>query len=289
MLDAIRFPAGNPRFTRRRTSSPKVTIDAQRNSKLRGPMLICGKRAEAAVALFLVRGIPEKGDAMPKTFALACAALLLAGCATSEPPGSAVGDDLPPYMLGDDTVQVSEVNSTSAAFSEVEDLLAIAGTVIVGTVIATDDVAVEAPVDRNAEGVAEGEGPDIYGRITFRVREVIKGDAGLTRVQIYYESGKRDGEDKTKRIAYTYEGLRFLQRSDATLKAPTEVDGQQFLVLAQSNRKTAVGGFQLIGSMGLAQVAADGTLSWPGPPGSSPVTRNGSPVPLKLADIRAAG
>lgn len=148
-------------------------------------------------------------------------AMLLAACAG--PPSASPSVVVAPY------------ESWSIPFDNLKAFLAQRPVIATGKVVAVNDQAYEVPVDPNAEGNTADDGPEIYGTISFKIESVLKGavkpDSTLT---IVYESGKWSTLDKKSRprIAYTYEEMAHIQKEDATLKAPAELNGATFAIFA---------------------------------------------------------
>lgn len=128
---------------------------------------------------------------------------------------------------------VASYNEDFIAFDSLKPWLAHRPVVATGKVVAVNDQAHEVPVDPNAEGNTETDGPEIYGTISFKLESVLKGDVkpGST-LTIVYLSGKWNTLDKESRIAYTYDYMAHLQKKDATSKTPAEHDGATFAIFA---------------------------------------------------------
>jgi len=148
------------------------------------------------------------------------AGLLLVGCAS--PTGK------------DPSVVVAPYHTLTVSFESLEEFLAQRPVIATGRVVAVNDRAYEVPVDPNAEGNTETDGPEIFGTISFKIETVLKGDIkpGST-LTIVYMSGKWNTKAKEDgRIAYTYERMAHLQKNDATLKTPAEHNDATFVIFA---------------------------------------------------------
>lgn len=161
---------------------------------------------------------------MRKWIAVA-AALLLTGCASPTSP----------------SVVVAPYNADIIAFESLEVFVAQRPVIVTGKVVAVNDRAYEVPVDPNAEGNTETDGPEIYGTVSFKIESVLKGDLkpGST-LTIVYMSGKWNTVDKESRIAYTYDRMAHLQKKDGSLKTPQEFDGATFAIFAAPNNQASV-------------------------------------------------
>ncbi|GAA3255816.1 hypothetical protein ACFO1B_46920 [Dactylosporangium siamense] len=216
-------------------------------------------------------------------------AALLAGCSTPAAPV----DHRPAYPaahIGDETVYAIPVNASIRAYSTVEEFAAIASVIVVGTLTAAQDVAKEVAVDPSEEGVAPGEGPDLYGALTFTVTSVVKAPAKPSTVKVWYESGKRDASDPKKRIGNLHAGLSRLQRPDSSLRSPSEFAGRTFVVMLTANKssmKLSTGEYPLAHPLGIAEVLADGTLLF-GDGSVSPVMVGSTLIKVTLDQLKAA-
>jgi len=207
---------------------------------------------------------------MRKSIAMA-AALLLAGCAN--PTGRSPSVAVAPY------------NSLTIPFESLEAFVAQRPVIATGKVVAVNDHAYEVPVDPNAEGNTETDGPEIFGTISFKIESVLKGDVkpGST-LTIVYMSGKWNTVDKESRIAYTYERMEHLQKKDATLKTPAELNDATFAIFAAPNQGnvpvTADDLYRALSAPvnAAGQVAFSGEAPFKSPAGAA----------VKLDDIRAA-
>lgn len=216
---------------------------------------------------------------MARTTTFASLLLLLGGCAgDSTTPGA-----LPSYRVGPDTVTVAPYGVVAVKHPDLAALTATATLIVTGRVVATDEIAYQVQPSTDAEGVADGEGPDLYGVITFEVATVVKGQAKSGRLRLVYESGKRDGQAGASRIAYAHEGLEALQTQAGGLKAPHELAGRTFVVFAAAAGYPAAGAdlHALAHPYGIAQLSADGALAFP-------VLPFDKPAQPTLTDVTAA-
>jgi hypothetical protein len=217
------------------------------------------------------------------------AVALVSGCAPSTGAGPS-GAGFPRYQVGDDTVFVAPYEASAVAYSDVRALVASTPIVIVGTVAATNDLAAEVAVSANQEGVLAGEGPDLYGSITFKVTAVLKGKINGDELRVVYESGKRDGKNPAVRIAYQHDGLAAFQADNGTLHTASELAGRQFVVFASPNTGVyPVSGTShcLAHPYGIAEVTGGSALLFSGGK-HTPVMKGTAPVPVTLAEVRAA-
>src|SRR5690242_11858670 len=97
---------------------------------------------------------------MRKWIAVA-ATLLLAGCAN------------PTYESA--SVTVAPYSVDISPFESLEAFVARPPVIATGKVVAVNDHAHEVPVDPNAEGNTETDGPEIFGTISFKLESVLKG------------------------------------------------------------------------------------------------------------------
>jgi hypothetical protein len=214
------------------------------------------------------------------------AAALLSGCAA--PPAADAG--FPRYQVGGDTVFVAPYEVSAMSFADARELIAAAPVVAVGTVAATDDIAAEVIPAADQEGVLEGEGPDLYGSITFKVTAVLKGKISGDELRVVYESGKRDGKNRAVRLAYQHDGLAAFQSENGSLRSASQLAGRQFVVFAHPNTGIyPVSGPShcLAHPYGIAEVIGGSVLLFGGGK-HTPVMRGGAPVSVTLADVRAA-
>lgn len=216
----------------------------------------------------------------------AAAAVLLSGCAA--PPAAERG--FPRYQVGGDTVFVAPYGVSATSFTDVRHLVAAAPLVIVGTVAATNDIAAEVTPSTAREGVADGEGPDLYGTITFTVTAVVKGTLNEGELRVAYQSGKRDGKNRAIRLAYRHDGLAAFQAQNGSLRTASEFAGRQFVVFAHPNTGIyPVSGAShcLAHPYGIAELLGGSALLFAGGK-HTPVMRDDAAVPVTLADLHAA-
>ncbi|WP_203912640.1 hypothetical protein [Rhizocola hellebori] len=207
---------------------------------------------------------------MRKWIAVA-AALLLAGCASPTSETS--------------SVVVAPYNASTIPFKTLQEFLAHRPVIATGRVVAVNDRAYEVPVDPNAEGNTETDGPEIFGTVSFKVESVLKGDLvpGAT-MTIIYMSGKWNTLEKESRIAYTYEHMANLQKNDGTLKTPAEFNGATFAIFAQPNEGSIPVKENNLYRGRVAPIDAGGQVTFPRPaPFESSAT-----AAVKLDDIKAA-
>ncbi|MET7426061.1 hypothetical protein [Dactylosporangium sp. NPDC005555] len=208
---------------------------------------------------------------MRKWIAVA-AAVLLSGCSGT--------------TASDDSVAVAAYEASSVPFDSLEAFVTERPVIATGTVIAVNDMAYEVPVDPDAEGNIPGEGPEIYGSISFKLDTVIKGDVkpGAT-LTIVYMSGKWNKADKKGgRLAYTHEKLANVQKPDSRLKSPSELGGTAFAIFAAPKPATLPVKAAGLYVAGIATVDASGQLIFAGP--SPFVSKTNTAV--KLDDVKAA-
>lgn len=199
------------------------------------------------------------------------AALLLAGCAS--PTGKSPSVAVAPY------------DALSIPFESLEAFVAQRPVIATGKVVAVNDRAYEVPVDPNAEGNTETDGPEIFGTISFKLESVLKGDVkpGST-LTIVYMSGKWNTVDKESRIAYTYDYMAHLQKRDATLKTPAEFNGATFAIFAAPKHASVPVKADNLYQAGVALVEAAGQVVFTGGvPFKSPAG-----AAVKLDEIKAA-
>ena len=215
------------------------------------------------------------------------ALVVLAGC-TAGPAGGTTAGTMPVHRVGGDTVVVAPVHSSTTAYAGLREFVGAAPIVVTGRVVAADDTAYEVLPDPDAEGVLPGEGPDLYGSITFAVTATVKGRVRQKQVEVVYESGKRESADR--RIAYTHEGLSPFQTATGELRSAAALTGREFLIFAAPNTVLPVpaGAYVLAHPLGVAAVAKGGAVTFPGP-GSQPFGSAGTTVSaVTLAQVRSA-
>ncbi|GAA1541946.1 hypothetical protein GCM10009827_071800 [Dactylosporangium maewongense] len=210
-------------------------------------------------------------DTVRKWIAVA-AVVLLGGCASP--------------AAGNDAVVATAYEGSSVPFDSLKAFVAERPVIATGTVTAVNDVAYEVPVDPNAEGNIPGEGPEVYGSISFKLDSVIKGDIkpGAT-LTIVYLSGKWNKEDKKgPRLGYTHDKLANVQKADSRLKSPTELAGTAFAIFAAPKPATVPVKAAGLYVAGIATVDASGQLKFAGP---SPFVSKTN-TPATLDDVKAA-
>jgi hypothetical protein len=219
----------------------------------------------------------------------ATVAVLVTGCGSATGTGDAQGR-LPRYQVGDETVYSAPFHSAAIAFDGLASLTAETPVIIVGRVSAANAIDREViPADRE-EGVLAGEGADLYGAITFTVTSAVKGAASGNQLRLVYESGKRDGQKPSVRIAYQHEGLAVIQRPDGTLRTPAELADTTFVVLATPVRRPLVSAghasdYELVHPHGMAVLDAGSVLDFGAKP---PVRTRGVATTITLDELRAA-
>lgn len=218
---------------------------------------------------------------IPSVAALLMLSLVIAACgAESQAQGV--------YKDGSDTVAVQPVESTGFLSSSVEDFANKTPLIVEARMTGSNQNIAEVQPDPKAEGVLPGDGKDIYGAIDFDIVSVIKGDQKMKTVRIVYLSGKRDSDEKDKRIAYTYEGLKNFQLPDAKLRQARDVNAKtQFLFLQPSS--LPVSGYELAHPNGVAEADTSGVLRFASVDGKPPVAEPGKPdirKTIKDSDVR---
>jgi hypothetical protein len=211
-------------------------------------------------------------------------ALLGAAACTTPPQG---GRPLASYEVAGDTVYVDGYHSTSAQYPDLAAFAAATPVIVTGTVTAMNPRAAEYRPTAAKEGEHPGDGPDIFGTITFAVTEVLKGGPVGPHLTIVFESGKRDGRNARQRIAYQHEGLAAFQLDNGELRAPADLAGTTFVIFASPNTFHPVyrEAFVLAHPMGLAQRTTGDGLRFTG----SPVASAAAPqAAVTVADLRRA-
>jgi hypothetical protein len=208
------------------------------------------------------------------------------------PPGQPLPTgDAASYRVGNDTVFVIPYSGSAMGYADVPAMVSAMPLIVLGTVLATTDIAAEVVPSPDREGVVPGEGADLFGTITFAVTSVVKGRFDGGELRVAYESGKRDARDRDVRLAYRYQGLAAFQLENGTLRPATEFTGRTFMIFAQPNDGTYPiqgGVYRLAHPYGIAQVRDGSPLAF-GDGTFSPVIRaDGASVPVSLDDIRAA-
>lgn len=181
------------------------------------------------------------------------AAVLLAGCSGT--------------TAGSDAVVATAYEGSSVPFDSLEAFVTERPVIATGTVTGVSDTAYEVPVDPDAEGNAPGEGPEVYGSVSFRLDTVIKGDVapGAT-LTIVFLSGKWNTTAKRgPRIGYLHDGLAGVQRADSRLKSPSELAGITFAVFAAPKPATVPVKAAGLYVAGIATVDPRGQLTFAGP------------------------
>jgi hypothetical protein len=212
------------------------------------------------------------GQATMRKWIAVAAAALLSGCAGPASDDSAVG--VAPYQL------------SSVPFDSLKDFVAQRPIIATGKVVAVNESAYEVPVDAEGEGNVAGEGPEIYGTVSFKVDSVIKGDIkpGST-LTIVYMSGKWNKADKKGgRIAYTHEKMASVQKADAKLKSPSELDSTTFAIFAAPKPASLPVKAADLYVAGIATVDGAGQLGFAGDPPFVSKTK----AAVNLDDVKAA-
>ena len=148
----------------------------------------------------------------------------------------------------------------------------------------------EVAADPSGEGFVPGDGPDLYGTLTFTVTAAVKAQAHSSTVQVWFESGTRVGNDPKRRIGNLHSGLSRLQRPDSTLRSPAELAGRTFVVMLTSQHggmKLDDGEYTLAHPLGIAEVLADGTLAF-GDGNVWPVMQGSTTTTITLERLKAA-
>ncbi|MEV6931816.1 hypothetical protein AB0M46_46020 [Dactylosporangium sp. NPDC051485] len=200
------------------------------------------------------------------------AVVLLSGCA------GPVSDD--------DAVGVAPYQVSSVPFDSLADFVAQRPIIATGKVVAVNESAYEVPVDPEGEGNIAGEGPEIYGTVSFKVDGVIKGDVkpGGT-LTVVYLSGKWNRADKKGgRIAYTHEKMANVQQADSKLKSPAELGNTTFAIFAAPKPASLPVQAADLCVAGIATVDSTGQLVFAGEPPFVAGTR----AAVKLDDVKAA-
>ncbi|MEV8515482.1 hypothetical protein [Dactylosporangium sp. NPDC051484] len=171
-------------------------------------------------------------------------------------------------------------------FDSLKDFVTQRPIIATGKVVAVNESAYEVPVDPEGEGNIAGEGPEIYGTVSFNVDSVIKGDVkpGGT-LTIVYMSGKWNKADKKGgRVAYTHEKMANVQKADSKLKSPAELDNTTFAIFAAPKPASLPVKAADLYVAGIATVGSAGQLVFAGePPFVSKTT-----AAVKLDDVKAA-
>jgi hypothetical protein len=166
---------------------------------------------------------------------------------------------------------VSHVSVLRQSVPDVSALTAANTTVVVGNVVATDDSSYERVPNDSEEGVAPGDGSDVYGTITLRPTEVLKGtvDGDVT---IAFKSGKRDPvfAQRKRLMRYTYDNLRRVQGSNGKLLEPDEIrETYVVFLLDNSGYFPQEAGKYVLDPIGFAVKMPDDHLSFDGNPFTS--------------------
>jgi hypothetical protein len=158
-----------------------------------------------------------------KIIAIVAALVVLSGC-------SAGANDR-------NAVIVAEYQRASQPFKSLKEFVAQRPIIATGKVVAVNELAYEIPVDPAAEGNREGDGAETYGKVTFQLDSVIRGDvkAGGTLTIVYLSGQWQKADKKTGRVAYTHEKMTQLQKQDSTLKKPAELGNTTFAIFAAPN------------------------------------------------------
>jgi hypothetical protein len=212
----------------------------------------------------------------------------VAGLAACAGPGHKLGEPQQ-FTVGDERVVVVASHVLWRSYPTVQEFAQAAPVIVLATVGSTNTLAAEVQPPPDAEGAFPGEGPDLYGTITFRVIEVLKG-AAVEHLRIVYQSGKRDGDDPKRRIAYRYEGLTPFQLPDGQLRSAAELAGRTFMVFAAPN--TEYPAFRSdhvrFHDQGIAEIGAGGLLQFVNPEEGPVLPLLGPPGPVRISDVRAA-
>ena len=233
---------------------------------------------------------------LPKTLSVLAAVVLLGGCGSTAEQGrtgaqEGMGAPLTLTEVEGETVAVAPLEQSGRLYSNLAGFVASAPVVVEGTLKAANPRFREVQAPISAEGVVEGDGPDLYGALDFNVTKVLKGDADLRTLRVVYNSGKRDGADNTKRIAYKHDGLNAFQLSNGELRRPAEVTGKKFVVFAAPSAPTDIdptphpSEYVLAHPQGIAEVRGSGKLSF-GKLSKAPVSPDGTQA--KASDLTVA-
>lgn len=219
--------------------------------------------------------------------AVGIATALLTGCSTVPGPEDS---GYPRVEVGDETVFLVPVDQFARPLADVEALVSAVPVIVVGTVVAVDDIAAEVSPNPDREGVLPGDGEDLYGTITFKVSSVIKGDIKGDVISVGYLSGKRNEPGSRVRLSYQYDGLTAFQDDTGGLRPAMDHAGRSYVVFAKPNPGSvplAAASHIPAVVYGIAELEGnhlrfgeDGTLV--------PVMQNGRPTVISLEDLIAA-
>jgi hypothetical protein len=211
--------------------------------------------------------------------------VIVAGCAG---PGDRLGEPKQFTVDGERVVVVAS-HVLWRSYPTLQEFVRAAPVIVVATVTATDTVAAEVQPPADAEGAFQGEGPDLYGTITFQVIETLKG-APAEHLRIVYHSGRRDGENSQRRIAYSYEGLASFQQPNGQLRPAAELAGHTFVVFAAPNTEHPAfrGDHIRFHDQGLAEIGPNGAIQFVNPAEGPVPPLPGPRIPIRISDVRAA-
>lgn len=223
--------------------------------------------------------------------AACCLSVSVAACGSNGSSNAGGwGETMPTYEVGNETVAVARSETMGVVYPTTKELLASVDTIVEATVVSTKNDAKEVQPDPNAEGSIPGLGPDIYSTVDFRIESVLKGDPGAQSITLAFKSGKRDGEDKTKRISYLHDGLSDIQTADARLRNASEIGNKRFLLFVNKNGVHGVSApleasvYLLAHPSGLAEIKPNGSLKF-GVKELAPVSASAGL--LTIDDVRA--
>lgn len=205
----------------------------------------------------------------------------LFGCAPATSTGEADGAEVTVTEVNGETVAVTQMEVSGRLYRTLAEFTGSADVVVEAKLSAIEPRLREVQPPAEAEGVSPGDGADIYGALDFTVTKVLKGEGALRTLRVVYLSGKRDGNDATKRIAYLQDGLSWLQLPNGEPRPANEFSGDTFVVFADRSMPTDLNPephadeFIVSHPAGIAILGAGGRLRF-GKTGKAPVAANGN-------------
>ncbi len=211
---------------------------------------------------------------------------------------SVSGPPVKVITVGNETVALTPLERSARLFSSLPEFVSTAPVVVEGRVTRTTSIVAEVQPSPNREGALPGEGPDLYGAIDFEVVSVLNGNPDLKNLRLVYQSGKRDGDNRSRRITYTHDELSTIQLPDGELRPAGELANKTFILFIRPNgpgsdipsNVPVQGNTYALSTNGIAEVMNNGQLKF-GASEKAPVAPDNNPakrITISVTDVKAA-